>query len=1030
MDKYIQLILRQKVIIYMCTLLLFVAGVGSLLTFDRNLTPEANLPGIRVLVAGGSLPPEEMEDKVTEPIEKEIESLNGVERFSSSTSTGRASIYIRAYEDKGEEVRQEVQSIVSQLRNRFPAEITTVEVVQDSYSMDWLMSLSMKGEDLPMLFSLAHTRIKDRIEEISQVKRVDVMEANVSNKIDVSLDPLKLSLYQLTPLDVINQLRNSNVKQSIGLLRNDGFDTVIEIDRSFYSVQQIGETMIQTSRGNVALKDLATVENLRGQSIDAFFVYQDMPYLQLIVYKSAGGDIIKISEEVRAVIAELNAEAEGLYELAPLMDGADFIRSSLSNLTRDLAIGGILAVLVLFIFLQNWRVTLVIATTIPLSMLMTFIGMKIGGYNIDLITLLSLSLSIGLIVDAAIVVLESIYAFREKGEKLTKSIVLGAREVITPVFTSQLTVIIVFLPLVLANIGGTDMQPIMITLAFTVTVAIVSATLSAFIFVPVYARSFLSTDRSKGQSENRMHKMIVGSLEKTLTLALRHRWKTVIIAFSVFFLSITLWGMGFVKSTVQMPIDSSYMRIALIMPPGTKVEESLSAAREAEALISELSEVERIYIDSRSSHSYLHMLIKSKKEVKFDNDELMDRMNLLLDTVKGPERVEVGFGSGDDSIMVSFEITGRDMQELESLSNKLETLMDSLPQVMRNPRSDFEEGIDKLVFFPDDQALIRFDVMADTLTRSLSYYMGEHTVTTMTIDDIDIDVKVQYRDSAMQHPDQFRNLLIANRQGDLIPLDQLGQWQVTKTPQVIQRSMGDRIITVSAELVGTDLGAAGRAIEERLHELQAPEGYRISPSGALKQQAETVTGTIYAFLGTIFLIYLIMVAQFRRLSHPFIILLTLPMAVIGVVFGLIVTQRPINPLGYVGLIMLAGIVVSNAILLIDRINRLRSRGWALEEAIVESARNRVRPILMTALTAILALLPLGLGLSEGSDLQTSLATVVIFGLAFHTAVTLILVPVLYSLFDGMNQRFSSFWKKLWRRKRPPAKKSDSSSLKV
>ncbi|KAB2951786.1 efflux RND transporter permease subunit [Heliorestis acidaminivorans] len=1023
MEKYIRLILRQKIIIYMITLLIFIAGLGSLLTFDRNLTPEADLPGIRVLVAGGSLPPEEMEDKVTEPIEKEIESLDGIERFSSTTSTGRTSIYIRAYEDKGEDVRQEVQNIVGQLRNSFPAEISTVEVVQDSYSMDWLMSISMKGNDLPALFSLAHTRIKDRIEAIDQVKKVEVREENVSNKVEISLDPQLLSLYQVTPSDVISQLRSSNVRQSIGLLQNDGFNTVIEIDRSLQSVQQVGEITIRTPRGNVPLKDLATVTNLRGQSIDAVFVYQDQPYLQLIVYKSAGGDIIKVSEAVREVINELNQEADGLYVLAPLMDGADFIRNSLNNLTRDLAIGGLLAVLVLFVFLRNWRVTLVIATTIPMSMLMTFIGMKIGGYNIDLITLLSLSLAIGLIVDAAIVVLESIYAYREKGINLTKSIVVGAREVITPVFTSQLTVVIVFLPLVLANVGGTDMQPIMITLAFTVTAAIASATISAFLFVPVFSRSFLSADRNITSSDNALRRKIISLLEKTLTVALRHRWKTVIIAFAVFFFSVTLWGMGFVKSTVQMPIDSSYMRVALIMPKGTKVQESTAIAREADALLREMPEVERIYIDARSSHAHLHMLLKSKKEQDFDNDLLMDQMNEVLNTVRGPERVEVGFGSGDSNIMVTFEVTGRDIQELERISRSLEELMNSLPLV-RNPRNDFQEGIDKLTFTPDESALSYFDVPADSLSRQLSFYIGEHTVTTMTLDGIDIDLKAQYRDQAMQHPEQFRSLMITNRQGELIPLQKLGQWQMLKTPQQIQRSMGDRIVTVTAELVGTDLAAAGRSIEERLPELHIPEGYRIKPAGALQQQADTVTGSIYAMLGTLLLIYLIMVAQFRRLSHPFIILLSLPMAVIGVVFGMIVTQRPLNPLGYVGFIMLAGIVVSNAILLIDRINRLRTQGWDLDKALIEAARNRVRPILMTALTAILALLPLAIGLSEGAELQTSLATVVIFGLAFHTIVTLVLVPVLYSLFDGANEKFSNFSKKLWRRKpRVPKKKS-------
>ncbi|GBF33901.1 acriflavin resistance protein [Desulfocucumis palustris] len=246
--------------------------------------------------------------------------------------------------------------------------------------------------------------------------------------------------------------------------------------------------------------------------------------------------------------------------------------------------------------------------------------------------------------------------------------------------------------------------------------------------------------------------------------------------------------------------------------------------------------------------------------------------------------------------------------------------------------------------------------------------------------------------------------MVRSESGALVPLDELVQWEYSKTPLSIAHQEGQRVISVKAELAGSDLGAVSRIIEQKLNTLTIPEGYSVSAAGALKQQKENLSGVLYIFLGAVALIYIIMVAQFGRLSHPFIIMLSLPMAIVGVVFGMVITRRVVNPIGMVGFIMLIGIVVSNAILLIDRINLLRQRGYRLNDAILEAVRNRVRPILMTKLTAILGMLPLALAFAEGSDLEAPLATVVIFGLIFHTLITLILVPVLYSLFEGFRER--------------------------
>jgi HAE1 family hydrophobic/amphiphilic exporter-1 len=817
----------------------------------------------------------------------------------------------------------------------------------------------------------------------------------------ITLQPEKVAAYRLTPRDVVEQLQGANVKQSIGTLKNKGFDTVIEVDRSFQTIQQIGDVTVQTPSGRVFLRQIASVEDMRGKSADAVYIKNGQPYIMLEVKRSSSSDVITTAAAVQQVIDRINQEARGRYNISVVQDGASFIKHAVSNLSRDVAIGGALAIVVLFIFLRNWRVTLVISTTIPLSVLMTFIGMKIGGYNIDLVTLLSLSLSVGLMVDAAIVVLESIYHFREKGEPLARAIALGAREVITPVLTSQLTIIVVFLPLMVANLGGVEYKPIMQTISFTVTVAIVSSTLAAILFVPVYANSFLKNDSPLQVEGGRLDARIARAITGILELALRHRGKTVLLALGLFAGALLLSPM--VKTDTDLTVDESYVQARLIMPNGTTMEETVKVSGLAADSLRGLPEMKDIYQEDYKDRAVLHMLMKGKKEQKRSREVVMQDINDRLKSLQNVDRVEVGFGSGANSTPVELEVSGKDMETIRQLGDGVEKLLSQVPGV-RNPRNDFQEGVEKITLVPQAASLERLGVDENSMTQQLAALIGDQSVTTMTVNGMDLDVMARYPEQLMQHPDQLRRIMVRSESGALVPLDELVQWKYSKTPLSIVHQKGERVVSVKAELTGSDLGAVSRIIEQKLNTLSIPEGYSVSTAGALKQQQENLSGVLYIFLGAVALIYIVMVAQFGRLSHPFIIMLSLPMAIVGVVVGMVITQRVVNPIGMVGFIMLIGIVVSNAILLIDRINLLRQRDYRLTEAILEAVRNRVRPILMTKLTAILGMLPLALAFAEGSDLEAPLATVVIFGLIFHTLITLILVPVLYSLFEGLRER--------------------------
>ncbi|UFJ42727.1 efflux RND transporter permease subunit [Brevibacillus humidisoli] len=1023
MEKWIHFFLRRKLLVYLVTVLILFAGFASLATFKVALMPKTNLPWIEVAASGGSLPPEEMEEKVTDPIEQELKGISGIKEYTSNTRTGSSRITVVAESGKASQVKQDVQNAVNRLRNVFPSEVDEVEVIQASFGEEFLMGLALSGSDLQTMYNLAETSIKEKIEAVPGVQKVEVYDSNVTNKVRITFQPDRLLAYRLTPQDAMEQLRAANWRQAVGKLENDGFNTVIELDQTFASIQQIGEVTIRSAEGAVPLRQLALIEDLRGYSDEALFTYNGDHFVTMNVFRTDESDVIQTQAQVQAVIDQINKEAAGNYQITSFVEAASFVKHAISNLSRDVLIGGALAVIILFFFLKNWRVTLVIATTIPLSVLMTFIAMKMGGYNIDLVTLISLSLSVGLMVDAAIVVLESIYQQRERGEPLFQAIQKGTAEVFTPVLASQLTIVVVFLPLVFVSLGGEELQQVFVTIAFTVTVAIISSTIAAFLFVPVYSDSFLKNDKNvnlEGDAKDRpslIERWATGVLE----LSLRHRWKTILLAAlllgSVFLLAPYL-KMGQISN-----INENYIRAELILPKGSSLDEAQKVALAADKTLQELHDVQDIYLEAYEERAVLNILILGKTKRELDKDAITLEINSRLKALNDLERVELGWGGGQSETPIALDVTGKDLNVMKQLTDQVEQMLLTIPGA-QNPRSQFSSGEEKIILEPKQEIMERLQIDKQSLLSQLRGFLGEQTVATMTVNGVEVDVTARYPDDWMQHPEQFRQIMIQAPNGRQVPLLDIVDWKYSKSPTVLYHQDGTRVIRVTAELAGSDLGTVNRAIQEKLREIPVPAGYSINIAGDLKQQSENLLNGLLVFIGSIALIYLIMVAQFGRLSHPFIIMLTIPMAVVGVVVGLVLTGRELTEMAMVGVIMLIGIVVSNAILLIDRMNLLRERGYELKPAILEAARNRVRPILMTKLTAILGLLPLALAYAEGSDFEAPLATVIIFGLIFHTVVTLVLVPVLYSLFEG----FFAWRKKLY--EKMAAKRQNWSSRKA
>ncbi|MGG4446855.1 efflux RND transporter permease subunit [Brevibacillus porteri] len=1000
MDKVILFLLKRKVILYLCTFLIVLTGIGALFSFNVELVPKTNLPWIEVNISGGALPPEEMVEKVTKKIEQELKSVAGIKNFSSKTGTGFSGISILSEDGEGEKVKQETQNIVNRLRNEFPKVVDTVTVTQTNLGDEDLIDYAMVGTDTQTMLTLLKTTIKDRIESVPGVKEVVISEDGFENKVAITFLPERLTAYRTTAADVVGQLQSANWKKAVGILENPGFDTVVMIDNSLKNVEEFKNILIKTPKGKVALEQLATVSDLRGSVKDAISMTEGNLFVQISVKRAAGSDLITTQKKVEEVVRQINNEAGGNYELRVMFESVSFIKKAITNLSRDVVIGGILAILVLWVFLRNWRVTMVIATTLPLSILMTFIALKAAGYNIDMVVLISLSLSIGLIVDAAIVVLESIYHLREKGMQLKQAIVQGSKEVIAPVFASQLTLIIVFLPLVVADFEQW-LKPILHTIAFTVTSTILASTIAAFLFVPIFSERFLQHDKQLQSPSEKGKNRIVSLFQRLLLITLRHRILTLLVALAVFVGALGLFPL--IKIGNGLNANENQIFATLTMPDGTSLEQARTAAVEAEKALRELSDVNQVFFTAKKETVELNITLVTKSQRTQEKEEFMQEVNGRLNAIDGVERTSLTFGFSGESAPIELQVTGEDLEVSRSVSTKVEEMLGSIPGVV-NIRNDFERGKEKVTLTPNQEAMSQLQVDSDSLDSQISMLLGEQSLSTISQNGIETSIVARFPETWVTHPDQLQHTMIRTETGSQVPLHELVDFHFSKSPITIKHEKGEQIITVSAELLGTDIGTAGRQINEKLGTVELPAGYKIEIAGDLKEQNNTFTQGIIVLVAVVSLIYVIMVAQFGRLSQPFIIMLSLPMALVGVILGFVVTQRTFGEMAMIGLVMLVGIVVSNAILLIDRINLLRSRGMGLEEAIVQGTRDRVRPVIMTKLTAILGMLPMGLAVAEGAELEAPLATGVIAGLIFHTLVTLVLVPVLYSIFEGMREK--------------------------
>lgn len=1009
---------RRPVTVLMGVLIVALLGFVSLTRLPIDLFPDIEVPILAIITNYEGAGPYEVESMVSRPLEEALGAVNGVTNISSISRKGSSIVVVEFDWGTNMDLASlDVREKVDRVKDYLPDEADSPMVVKyDPQSMP-IMQLALIGDKQPHeLRRLAEDVVKNRLERLDGVASVNI-SGGQEREIQVFLHPGMLQAYGISVDTVVKSIQAANLNLPAGQITEQGLEYVLRTTGEFETVSEIADVRIPTSTGStVSLSDI-------GEVVDGFKEttelsrYNGEPSVALSIQKEASSNIVQVAERVRREIESIQ-ESLGDSELVVVQDMSTFIRRSINNVTSNALLGAALAVLVLFVFLRSVRTTLIIAVAIPVSVIATFTLIYFSHTTINMMSLGGLALGTGMLVDSAIVVLESIFRHWESGKKRDDAAAEGAEEVGTAITASTLTTVSVFLPVVfVSGISGEIFQD----LALTVTFSLLASLVVALTLIPSLAARLLSQSGNADQKRRGLVQKFMEALQgwyfDIIHWALHHRASVLVIAGVVLVVSLALVPKVGMEFMPQM--DEGSISVSISMPKGTKLEETNRIAGLIEEYCSKMPEAETVYVSVGSGSSGIRLGDGSEEEKATVGLELVpaaqrqrstfDLVNQLREYVAGIPGAEISV-KAQSSYMASFgdpiqiELKGDDLELLEEAAARLKPIVAQVPGAkevttsLEQTRPEFQLQINR-------EKAASYGLSIAQIASTVRTAVSGQVATQYRTGGKEIDVVVRFPERWRGQAADIRSIPLQTPSGTLVPLGEVAVLKRGESPTQVFREGQTRMVTVTGQIAGRDLASVMRDVTAAVEQVELPEGVLLEFGGQNQEMNESFGQLFQALLLGIVLVFMIMASQFESVLQPLAIMFTLPLALIGVVLGLLLGGSSLSVPGIVGVIMLAGIVVNNAIVLIDYINTLRRRGMERNEAIAQAGRTRLRPILMTTLTTILGMLPLAIGVGEGSEMQRPIALVVIGGLTSSTMLTLIVIPVAYSLVDGLKRRF-------------------------
>ena len=999
-----------------------ILGLFSLSKLPIDLLPDIEPNVLMVVTNYSGASALDIENNVTRPLEN---TLNTVENLKNirSTSKENTSVVILKFEFGYDldVLANDVRDKLELVKPYLPEAASNPVIFKFSTDMIPIMMISATADkSLPALYKILDDNVANPLARINGVGSVTINGAP-EREIQVYVDPVKLEAYHLTIESIGQSIRLENVNTPSGSMDLGSKTYTVRVQGEFTNPADMNKVVVGTFNGkNVYLSDIAVVNDGHQERVQESYT-NGVQGATLVIQKQSGANTVAIANAIREKLPEIEKSLPSDVKLNIINDTSDNIKNTIAGLEETILYAFLFVVLVVLFFLGRWRATIIIILTIPISLIAAFIYLAATGGTLNIISLSSLSIAIGMVVDDAIVVLENITKHIEKGSRPASAAIHGTNEVATAIVASTLTIVAVFFPLTL--VGG--LAGILFDqLGWMVTIIIIVSMICALSLTPMLTSQMLRLD----PHHSRLFTILYAPVEKFLdnldtwyanivNWTVRHRWQTVAMAAGFFILSLLpLISIG----TEYIPAqDNSRISASIELPVGTRMEITKQTAANLTRLWQKkYPEIETInYSVGQASSTNIFGSIqntgsniisftlrlsdveKRDKTIFQIADSMRNDLKSFLEISKSSVTAGGNMGTMGGQSTLDVEIYGYDFEKTDQVAKELVDRIGNIHGLVNTTISRGDYSPEYQVEFDRDKLALN-GLNISTASTFLSNRINGLSASLYREEGDEYTIRVVYAPEYRQSIEDVENILIYNSMGQAIRLKDLGKVVETLTPPFIERKNRERVITVSSTISGTTIDKGVKALNDEIKKMNIPDGVDTLITGSYEDQQESFSDLTALLLIIIMLVYIVMASQFESLTYPFIIMFALPFALSGVVLALFMTGGTINMMSMIGIIMLVGIVVKNGIVLVDYINLNRERGMGIIRAIVSGGRSRLRPVLMTTATTILGMIPLAISSSQGSEIWKPMAVTIIGGLTVSTILTLLIVPTLYAIFAG------------------------------
>jgi HAE1 family hydrophobic/amphiphilic exporter-1 len=1008
---------NRPVTTFMTFLIIVIISVISVKRIAVDMFPDVDFPVVLIIAEYPGVAPEEIETLITEHIEEQVAVVDGVRKIKASSLEGLSMFMVEFEWGTNLDIAaQNIRNRIDIALSALPDDIERPLVIK--WDMDMLPVvyygvISKTGRDLRNLKKLLEDMVEKRLESLPGVASVSIMGGR-EREIVIEIDRDRLNAHKLPILEVINRINAQNVDIPGGHITRGGNELVIRTIGKYKNLDEIRDTILIIENGQpVYVKDVANVWD-GYKEIRNYARTNRVPSALFMVNKEPGANTIRVANEVKRELKRIEKTLPSDIEVIRNYDTSSLIKTSVSQLRESAIWGALFAIGVIYLFLFNFISTFTLALTIFFSVTATFIPIYFFGYTINMMTLSGLALAIGMIVDDSIVVLENIFRHMQEGKERREAAIIGTAEVGMAVTTSTLTTIVVFLPMALATgLFGIIIRPLGLTVIF----AMLASLLVALTLVPMLiSRTFRTIPEKK---EDRIFPYIRENYRSLISWTLGHRFVTIFSAVLIFVLSI--YFLTFVGTEFIPKLDEEAYTGVIKLTSGTSLEKTNNFVYEIEKEIMNQQELDSVISFVGASEAttmdivfgvgpagvnegvlYWNLIPKGKR--KISGQEFIEGIRSKIPQLEGAivyfmDTMDWFAHGGERAVEV--KVFGRDREELRRIGDnivkeleKIEGICD-IDNSLRMRRPEFQIVVDR------EKASQMGITVQDIASTVEAAFLGKETATKYREGGDEYDIRVRFKEPYKKTFEDLKDVVISSPMDFQVKLSDITKVYEGRGPARIDREEQERIVKVSANIFGRDLGSVMEDVEKKIDILPLPEGYYLKYGGAYEDMKEMQAATMGALVLIILLVYMILASQFEAFLHPFVIILTVPFALIGVVLSLILSKTTLSLTSFIGLLMVIGVVTKNGILLVDYINQLRAKGFEVNEAIIQGGAVRLRPILMTAITTIFACIPMSFSRGEGAELFSPIGITILGGLTTNTFLTLLIMPALYSSFNSL-----------------------------